>query len=256
MCGKNAALLLEELKLQRMKSEDFVTKSVLALQEELKLPQLPRRIEGFDISNIQGKEPVASMVSFLNGMANKSEYRKFKIRSKTTPDDFLMMKEVVGRRYARILKEKKILPDLVLIDGGKGQLNAALEALKELSIVDLPIISLAKRLDEVFVPGISEPQNIHKGSPALHLLQRVRDESHRFAVTFHRTLRKKTTLASELDSIPGIGPARRKLLLKHFGAVQNIMNASYEDLLKVKTIAPKIAEKIAGHFHKLKEQSS
>ena len=249
MCRKNAALLLEELQLQKMKSEDYLAKSVQALQKELRLPRPPKRIEAFDISNIQGTDAVASMVCFVNGKAYKSEYRKFKIRSKSTPDDFAMMREVVRRRYARQLKEKRPLPDLILVDGGKGQLSAAMDALKSLDITNQPVIALAKRLDEVFVPGISEPQNIRRDSPGLRLLQRIRDEAHRFAITFHRARRKKRTLDSALQAIPGIGPVRRKALVRYFGSLKRIRQASVEDLQKVEGINEKIAHEIWQHFH-------
>ena len=249
MCKKNATLLLEELKIQKYKSEEFITKSVQALQSDLSLTKAPIRIEGFDISNIQGTEPVASMVCFINGQARKSEYRKFKIKSKSTPDDFAMMHEAVGRRYSRLLEENQSLPDLVLIDGGKGQLNAALDALNKLGIPDLPVIALAKRLDEVFIPGVSSAQNIRRGSPGLHLLQRVRDESHRFAVTFHRSLRTKRNLKSELDDIDGIGPARRKMLMQKMGSMDKIKSASIEDLSAIEGIPPKLAEQIWNYFN-------
>jgi excinuclease ABC subunit C len=249
MCQQNASLLLEELKLQRLKSEEYTVKSVQALQEDLGLERPPKRIEGFDISNIQGAEPVASMVAFMNGQPQKSEYRKFKIRSKSTPDDFTMMREVVERRYTRLLKENKPFPDLVLIDGGKGQLNAALQSLKKLGIDTLPVIALAKRLDEVFVPASSEPQNIKKGSPGLYLLQRVRDESHRFALTFHRSLRTKRNLASVLEQIPGVGESRRKRLLATFKTVKNITSASIDDLAKIEGISQKLAQQIWEFFN-------
>jgi len=249
MCQKNAALLLEELKLQKMQSADYVAKSVQALQKDLRMQKPPKVIEAFDISNIQGTDPVASMVCFVNGRPNKSAYRKFKIKSKATPDDFAMMREAVRRRYARLLKEKKDLPDLILIDGGKGQLSAALDALKSLEITDQPIIALAKRLDEVFVPGSSEPQNIRRDSAGLRLLQRVRDEAHRFAITFHRKRRKKRTLNSELLAIPGVGPARMKQLIKNFGSVKRVKEASLEELEKVDSITKAVAKKVYQHFH-------
>ncbi|MBN2412136.1 excinuclease ABC subunit C [candidate division KSB1 bacterium] len=249
MCNKNAQLLLDELLLQKQQAKDIIAGSVKALQEALNLKQIPKRIEGFDISNIQGTNPVASMVCFINGKSAKSEYRRFKIRIKETPDDFVMMHEVVYRRYSRIQKENKALPDLILIDGGKGQLSAATEALKKLHINDQQVIALAKRLDEVFVPGIQEAQNIRRDSAALKLLQRVRDESHRFAVTYHRSLRKKRTLLSILDEIPGVGPGRRTQLLKTLGSLKKIRSATAAELSAVEGISPRLAEQIREFFH-------
>ncbi len=249
MCQRNAQLLLDELRLQREKAADFVAGSVKALQADLKLPKAPVRIEAFDISNIQGTDPVASMVCAVNGKAMRSEYRRFRIRSKATPDDFAMMHEAVSRRYRRLLAEQKPFPDLILIDGGKGQLNAALDALKQAGVHDQPIIALAKRLDEVFIPGITESQMIRKESSGLRLLQRIRDEAHRFAVTYHRALRHKRTLYSDLQTISGLGPARRDALLRHFGSIKNIKTASVEELQTVKGIPSALARDIYGYFH-------
>jgi excinuclease ABC subunit C len=189
------------------------------------------------------------MVCFIDGQAAKQQYRHFKIRQKATPDDFAMMAEVVKRRYTRVLKEEQPLPDLILIDGGKGQLGAALGSLNEIGLKNQSIIALAKRLDEVFIPGVSEAQNIPRVSSGLRLLQRIRDESHRFAITFHRQLRTKRTITSELDEIPGIGQRRRKILLTHFGSVKNIKLASIEDLSKAPHISAKLAQQIFDFFH-------
>jgi len=255
MCNKNAQLLLDELKIQKQKAKDFIAGSVKALGADLNLKVLPKRIEGFDISNIQGTNPAASMVCFINGRAAKSEYRRFKIRAKETPDDFAMMYEVVYRRYSRILKENKNMPDLILIDGGKGQLSAATRALKKLSIKDQQVIALAKRLDEVFIPGIPEAQNIRRDSAALKLLQRVRDESHRFAVTYHRTLRNKKSLLSILDEIPGVGPGRRELLLKNLGTLKKIRSATVEELSSIAGISLQLARQIREFFHPVEKES-
>jgi excinuclease ABC subunit C len=249
MCQRNAQLLLDELRLQREKSVDFIAGSVKALQTDLKLPKAPIRIEAFDISNIQGTDPVASMVCAVNGKAMRSEYRRFRIRTKSTPDDFAMMHEVVQRRYQRLLAEHKALPDLILIDGGKGQLNAALDALKKVGIHEQPIIALAKRLDEVFIPGMVESQMIKRESSGLRLLQRIRDEAHRFAITYHRSLRKKRTLHSDLETITGLGPARRDALLRHFGSMKKIKAASVEELQTVKGVSLSLAKEIYGYFH-------
>ncbi|MBD3373470.1 excinuclease ABC subunit C [candidate division KSB1 bacterium] len=247
MCTSNAKLLLNELLLQ--KQSKTAEDAMKALKEHLDLSQLPRRIEAFDISNIQGTDPVASMVCFIDGKAAKKEYRRFKIRTKSTPDDFAMMKEAVYRRYSRILKEERPLPDLILIDGGKGQLSAAMQALNDLDLTLQPIISLAKRLEEIFIPGRTNSLIIPQ-SPGLQLLQRIRDESHRFAITFHRSLRGKRTLTSELDTIKGIGPTRKNLLLTSFGSLENIKRASLSELQTVGKLPESIANHIYSFFHK------
>lgn len=249
MAAKNAAYLLAELKLQKMKARDYVPHSVQALQKGLKLKKTPRRMECFDISNIQGTDPVASMVCFVDGKPKKSEYRRFKIQSKDTPDDFAMMREVVQRRYRRLIKEDKTLPDLIIVDGGKGQLSSACEILSELGIREQPIIGLAKRLEEVFLPGFSEAQMLPKTSSALKLLQQIRDEAHRFAITFHRERRRKRTLTSQLDDIAGIGPARRNSLLKIFGSVKKISQSSVEELRQKGKLPPKVAQNVFDKFH-------
>ncbi|MBI4535742.1 MAG: excinuclease ABC subunit C, partial [Ignavibacteriae bacterium] len=210
----NAKFLLDELKLQKMKRADYIPHAVKSLQRDLRLPKLPRKIECFDISNIQGSDSVASMVVFVDGKPKKSEYRKFKIKSVDGPDDFASMREVIERRYTRLLQDKGEFPDLVMVDGGKGQLSSALEALQKVEVKDQPIIGLAKRLEEVYVPSKSEPELIPKSSSGLRLLQQIRDEAHRFAITFHRSLRSKRTLQTELDLIEGIGKKRAKELLE------------------------------------------
>ena len=241
MCTKNAHYLLEELKLQKAKAEGAIPYAVKSLQRDLKMSQPPRRIECFDISNIQGSDPVASMVCFIDGRPKKSEYRKFKITGKNTPDDFAMMREVISRRYTRILKEKKSLPDLIVVDGGKGQLSSAESILKELNIKKQSIIGLAKRLEEIFVPGIQDAQMLPKTSSSLKLLQNIRDEAHRFAITYHKSLRKKRTITSALDDVPGIGPNRRNHLLKTFGSVKAIRESSPDEIHKKAGIPLKLA---------------
>lgn len=244
LCQKNARFLLNDLQLQKMKQKDHIPFNVRELQKNLKLPNPPRRIEGFDISNIQGKDAVASMVCFVDGRPRKSDYRIFKIRSKSTPDDFTMMHEVVYRRYKRCLEENIPLPDLILVDGGKGQLSSALQALHELGIQDQPIIGLAKRLEEIFLPGKSDPMNIPKRSAGLKLLQQTRDEAHRFAITHFRKQHKKSTLKSPLDDVPGIGPARKKHLLKTFGSLKRIKEAPLEELREKGKLPGGIAEQL------------
>ena len=191
LCIKNSEFQLRRILSKKKRRKEFVSKMVTALQKDLLLEVPPRRIEGFDNSNIQGAYPVSSMVCFIDGKPRKSEYRKFKIKQVKGIDDFAMMKEVVGRRYKRALKEKLPLPDLILIDGGKGQLSSAKSALDDLGLSFIPVIGLAKKMEEVFKPEFSEPQSISKTSPGLVLLKQVRDESHRFAITFHRQLREK-----------------------------------------------------------------
>lgn len=254
MALQNANWLLNELRLQKVKARDALEHNVKALQRDLRLRHPPRRIECFDISNIQGTDPVASMVTFVNGKPKKSDYRKFKIHGKDTPDDFAMMAEAIRRRYSGSLTEKMANPDLILVDGGKGQLSTAVGVLRELSLHDQPIAALAKRLDEVFIPGSPDAQNIPKTSSGLKLLQQIRDEAHRFAVTYHRTLRKKRTLQSELDTVAGVGPARRTALLKYFGSVKQIKEATVDELEMVESIPTEMARRIWEHFHILKKR--
>jgi excinuclease ABC subunit C len=244
LCQKNARYLLDELLLQKAIHKDHIAYNVKMLQKNLKLSKPPKIIEAFDISNLQGSDAVASMVYFDNGKPRKSEYRHLKIRQKQTPDDFAMMREVVQRRYKRLLEEKKALPDLILIDGGKGQLSSALQVLQELGIKEQAIIGLAKRLEDVYLPGLSDPQNIPKNSQGLKLLQQIRDESHRFAITYHRLLRKKRTLTSPLDEIPGIGPKRKAHLLRKFGSLRKIAEASKEELSEKGGLPENLAEKV------------
>ncbi len=252
MCQKNARFLLDELKLQKLKRKDHVSFNVRELQKHLNMEKPPMRIEGFDISNIQGTDAVASMVCFVNGRPRKSEYRIFKIRSSHTPDDFRMMNEAVYRRYKRRLAEEAELPDLILIDGGKGQLSSAVQALAVLGVEgQLPIIGLAKRLEEVFIPDNSDPMNIPKRSSGLKLLQQVRDEAHRFAVSHFRKQHKKTLLKSPLDDIPGIGPARKQHLLKTFGSLARIREATLEELKLQGKLPLSVAETLQEALAKL-----
>jgi excinuclease ABC subunit C len=242
----NARFLLDELKLQKMKRADYVPHAVKSLQRDLRLKKLPRRIECFDNSNIQGSDPVASMVVFVDGKPKKSEYRKFKIKTVVGPDDFASMREIIERRYTRVLNEGLELPDLIMVDGGKGQLSSAVEVLNKLGLSEQPIIGLAKRLEEVFVPEKSEPEMMPKASSGLKLLQQIRDEAHRFAITFHRSLRAKRTLQTELDLIEGIGKQRAKELLEAFGSVQGVKFATQEQLAEV--VGEKVAQKISEYF--------
>ena len=219
---QNAKLLLGEWKLNRMKRKDFVPKMVEQLKEDLQLKSSPRKIEAFDISHLGGTNTVASMVSFFDGKPKKNEYRKYNIKTVEGIDDFASMREVVLRRYSRVKKEGLGFPDLILIDGGKGQLSMAVSALRELGLEYITVIGIAKRLEEVFVPGHSDPQNIPKSSSGLILLRRIRDEAHRFAITFQRTKRKKTSLKSVFDDIAGMGPSRVKKIMKDFNGIDEI----------------------------------
>ena len=224
MCKENAILQLKEIQIQKMKKEGAIPYSVSALQRDLRMKELPKKIECFDISNIQGSDSVASMVVFVDGKPKKSLYRKFIIKSVDGPDDFASMKEVIHRRYSRLQNEGETLPDLIMVDGGKGQLSSAVEVLNNLDIKQVPIIGLAKRLEEVFFPNKSEPESIPKTSSGIKLLQQIRDEAHRFAITFHRSRRSKRTINSELTEINGIGSSTAQKLLKAFGSVDKLRN--------------------------------
>lgn len=250
MAISNAKLNLGERKLEKQKQErDRIPQSVKDLKQYLNLERLPRRIECFDNSNIQGSEPVASMVCFVDAQPRKSEYKKFKIKTVTGADDFASMKEVIIRRYSRVKKEKLQPPDLVVVDGGKGQLNAALEGLREIEFEDqVEIAGIAKRLEEIFVPGKADPLMIPKTSPALKLLQRARDEAHRFAITYHRKKRSGRTLKTELTEINGVGEKRASELLKYFGSVKKIRKADLEELKKV--VSNKTAGTVFDYFNR------
>lgn len=238
--------LKKEISLFYNKKENLVA-GLNSLYKNLKLKYFPYRIECFDISNTQGTNPVASMSVSIEGKAAKNEYRKFKIKCKNTPDDFLMMKEAIFRRYSKLPKEE--FPNLILIDGGLGQLNAVAEILRELEKLQFcDLISIAKKEEEIFSFGSNIPFIFSKDSEALKILQRVRDEAHRFGITFHRKLRSKRVISSELDNIPGIGPKRKQLLLSTFGSVENIKNTEID---RLKAIIPKsVALKIKEYFNK------
>ena len=212
------------------------------LQEALGLEEPPHRIECFDISHIQGTDQVASLVVWEAGRPKRSDYRRFKIKTVEGNDDFASMAEVVGRRYARLLQEGKTLPDLVLIDGGKGQLSSALAVLERLGLGHMQVAALAKREEEIFLDGRAGPVRLPHDSPVLHLVQRIRDEAHRFAVTFHRQRRSKRTIGSALTEIEGVGPRRARLLLRRFGSVQGVREAPVEELARV--VGAPIAQRI------------
>jgi excinuclease ABC subunit C len=224
---KNALFFKKERFIKNERYQKKGDRTLLLLQQDLQLPRLPMHIECFDNSNIQGKYPVAAMVCFKNGKPARNEYRHFNIKTVTGPDDFASMSEVVHRRYKRLIEEKKSLPDLIVIDGGKGQLSAAVASLKVVGIYgEVPIISIAKRLEEIYYPEDPYPIHISKQSASLKLIQQIRNEAHRFAISFHRDKRGKASLQSELAAIPGIGPKTIDKLLSHFKSVKNIKEAS------------------------------
>ena len=217
------------------------------LENALHLQSAPQRIESFDISHLQGAETVASMVVWEKGRLKKSDYRKFIVKEAPANDDFAAMREVVGRRYRRLQDEGKPLPDLILIDGGLGQLHAAADALETLGIINQPLASIAKKEEIIYVLGQeSEPVRLDRHSPVLHLVQRIRDETHRFAVTFHRQRRKKRTLRSDLLDIPGVGPKTAQKLLDTFGSIRKIKSMTADQLAAA--VPPALAGRIAGHF--------
>jgi excinuclease ABC subunit C len=246
MCRENANYQLKEIQIQKMKTEGHIPYPVSALQRDLRLKELPKKIECFDISNLQGSDTVASMVVFEDGKPKKSLYRKFIINSVDGPDDFQSMREVITRRYSRLKEENTPLPDLIMVDGGKGQLSSAIEVLNEIGFKNYNIIGLAKRLEEVFFPGNSDPESIPKTSSGLKLLQQVRDEAHRFAITFHRTRRSKRTIKTELTDIKGIGPATAGLLLKELGSLEAVKTAVPETLVKL--VGKKKTDIIMNYF--------
>ncbi|MEO8337683.1 MAG: excinuclease ABC subunit UvrC, partial [bacterium] len=241
----NARHLLEEARLTGDEpTEERAGDPVYELQRQLGLQKVPRSFVCFDISHAQGTDTVASCVWFQNGRPYRAEYRKFKVKTVDGIDDFASMNEVVGRYFQRRLAEDRALPDLVLIDGGKGQLNAAADKLKELGLDALPIVSLAKREEEIFLLGRSEPLRLPRRSPALRMLQQARDEAHRFAITFQRKRRSVRTITSELLSIPGIGDNKRRHLLTTFGSVQAIRDATPEQIAAVPGFSLKSAVRI------------
>jgi excinuclease ABC subunit C len=252
LAEKNARLNFD----QRFRIQRPDMKAVLQeLQDVLELPELPSRIESFDISNIQGAENVASMVVCEDGIMKKSDYRKFKVRSvEGEANDFQSMYEVVGRRYSRLLREEKLLPNLVLIDGGRGQLDAAARALHELGLEALPTAAIAKREELLFVKGRQEPVRIDHHSPVLHLVQMVRDETHRFAVTYHRQRREMRDFTSELTSIPGVGDKLKTRLLRNFGSLKRVSEASIAELRPF--VGERQARRIAEHFERLRHEEA
>jgi excinuclease ABC subunit C len=244
LAEQNARHLLEELRVTGEEAEERAADPVYELQRQLRLERVPRSLVCFDISHAQGTDTVASCVWFQNGRPYRGEYRKFKVRTVEGVDDFASMREVVERYFRRRIDEGKPLPDLVVIDGGRGQLGAAHGALKEVGLAELPIIALAKRDEEVYVRGRSEPLRIPRRSPALRMLQQARDEAHRFAVTFQRKRRSARTITSELLRIPGIGEKKRRLLLEVFGSLQGVRDAPPEAIAALPGFSLASAQKL------------
>jgi excinuclease ABC subunit C len=249
LADQNARHLLETLRLETFEGAERAEDPVYALGRDLGLAAVPRRMTCVDISTSQGRDTVGSLVWFENGRPKRSEYRTFKMKYVEGQDDFASVREVVTRYLKRRLEESRTLPDLFLVDGGRGQLNAAVEAAREVGKPDLPMASLAKREEEVYLPDRGEPLRLPRRSPALKLMQRARDEAHRVAVTFNRKRRAARTLTSELLAIPGIGPARRRALLERFGSLAGVASASLEELAAVPGISRDLAERIAAHLH-------
>ncbi len=243
----NADMLLRQKMLSEGREKN---EGLLELQKELSLPVLPSTIEAFDISNISGTDATGALVSFRNGEPDKKNYRRFKIKTVEGADDFAMMGEVVSRAYSRRKEEEKGMPDLILIDGGKGQLNAALDALSGIG-VKLNAAAIAKEFEYIFIPSREAPIILPKDSPALVILQRIRDEAHRFALGYHRKLRGKKLRASELDAIAGIGEKKKQALLRYFGSVEELKNAGISQVALVPGITRKDAEAVYEFFHKL-----
>ena len=264
MVTENARLGMEQLRITRFSETDSDDKAMLEVQEALNLPKLPNRIECYDISNIQGTNAVGSMVVFENGAPKTSDYRRFQIKSVKGIDDYSMMREMLTRRFNRMSNLSNentaglqktsnqeawtMKPDLVLIDGGKGHLGAALQVFLEMGISDVPLASLAKENEELFTPESPHSILLPKNSPGMYLVQRARDEAHRFAITYHRKRRSNQSFQSSLDLIPGIGPKKRRSLLRKYGSIKNIKDSSLEDIATTPGITLKLAEQILDHI--------
>ena len=244
ICIKNNDLLLKELLIKKLKRKEYIPKILSELMNDLNMALLPRRIEAFDNSNIQGSSPVAGMVCFIDGKPSKKDYRKFNIKSVEGIDDFESMREVVYRRYLRLLNENHKLPDLILIDGGKGQLSAAKSSLDKLGLGYITVIGIAKKLEEVYLPGFSEPQNISKTSPSLYLLRRIRDEVHRFAITFHRQKRDKSMYKSTISDIKGIGKKRIQSIWNNYDSLKELSKDSKSNIRNKTGMSDKLIKEL------------
>jgi excinuclease ABC subunit C len=246
LATQNARHLLEELRLTGEEAEERAGDPIYELQRQLGLQKVPRALVCFDISHAQGTDTVASCVWFQNGRPYRGEYRKFKVKTVEGIDDFASMNEVVTRYFSRRIEEEKPLPDLVVIDGGKGQLNAAHAGLSALGLAAMPMISLAKREEEIYMIGRSESLRLSRRSPALRVLQQARDEAHRFAITFQRKRRAMRTVTSELMKVPGIGDAKRRVLLEAFGSLQGVRDAPVEAIAALPGFGRKTADRIVA----------
>jgi excinuclease ABC subunit C len=245
LANRNASLLLEERLLAASQETRRARDDVLELQSALGLARIPRRIACIDISTIQGRDSVGSVVTFENGVPRKAGYRRFKIKYVEGQDDFAMMAEVTERYFRGLLDHGEELPELLVIDGGKGQLGAARGVLAELGALEvIDTLGLAKREEEIWLPGRRDPLWLPRRSRALQLVQHIRNEAHRFAVTYHRTLRSKRTIASELDRVPGIGPKRRAALLHHFRSVDRIRGTSVDEIARVPGFSTALAARV------------
>ena len=265
MAHENAVEGLAQLKLKWQSNSDLMAKALDDLQEALSLPNRPERIECYDISHIQGTSSVAAMSVFENGAPATAQYRRFKINTVEGNDDFASMREVLTRRFKRLKNARErsenaqpdpikatdsfgIAPDLVLIDGGKGQLSSALAVMLHLGVADIPIASIAKKEEELFTPDSSEPIRLPRNAPSLFVLQQVRDEAHRFAITYHRKTRGRTSLKSALDLVPGIGPSRKRALMKRFGSVKAIREATDLELASTPGMTQRLAERVKDYL--------
>ena len=248
LADQNARHLLESLRIESFETEERAEDPVYALGRDLGLSVVPRSFICVDISHNQGRDTVGSLVWFEAGRPRKSEYRKFKIKGAAQHDDYAAIQEVLARYLTRRREEQLQLPELIVVDGGKGQLSAAIEATRQLGLEELPIVSLAKREEEVFVPGRSESLRLPRRSPSLRLLQRARDEAHRFGLAYNRKRRSQRTITSELLNIPGVGPTKRRLLLERFGSLAGVRSASVAELASVPGFSGRLAERILDHL--------
>ncbi|MEO6045818.1 MAG: excinuclease ABC subunit UvrC [Tepidiformaceae bacterium] len=275
LAGENAKEALDMMLVRWLADADKTDQALAQLREELSLPEVPHRIECYDNSNIQGTSPVSSMVVFVDGKPANNQYRRFKVKTVVGADDFATMAEIMRRRFRRVevilptglaqsddgpegsgfstpersaSEDAWDLPDLVIIDGGKGQLAAAAQAMREMGVHHIPVVGLAKRFEELFVPDEDEPIVLPRGSEALYMVQRIRDEAHRFAITFHRQVRAKSSIQSALDTIPGIGPKRKKALLKKFGSVKTIREAEVDEIASTLGFTRALAEKVKAEL--------
>jgi excinuclease ABC subunit C len=277
LAAENARESLDMLRVRWLADTDKTQTALVELADELDLPSLPRRIECYDISNIQGTSSVASMVVFIDGKPRPQEYRRFRIKSVAGANDFASMAEVLRRRFARFkrstaradgrevasleeivphgateedytLEGWSALPDLLIVDGGKGQLSAALDVMRDMGLKHVPVAGLAKQNEELFVQDHSEPIVLPRTSQGLYLVQRIRDEAHRFAVTYHRQVRTKSGMQSALDSVPGIGPKRKRALLRKFGSLKNIREAPVEEIASTVGFTAALAEKVKQYL--------